>query len=290
MIVPNIWRKKCSKPPTRSGVPQTCNLCRAATGDPSQISTEQPRRVRGGTLRAFLAKATEGVAGVTCGTEARGQTWAEPAGFCFKEATESTDPKVSESSKLRSLKYIQNGSKIIKMEHMLYQLVLQALYLYARSLQELGVGWLRENPNLKARVTTAKWSWKILEASSQTRHRSHGLRTKSLAARLSAQPLPLLVCLVVYGNRRGFKKGGLPWTLTLSKSTSGTAALLDQYYQTTPDRSNAPITNGKTWWMCNATFDNHWQEELLAAADFASFRIFWEKMLTNIANQKGKPP
>ena len=86
----------------------------------------------------------------------RGQTWAEPAGFCFKEATESTDPKVSESSKLRSLKYIQNGSKMIKMEHMLYQLVLQALYLYARSLQELGVGWLREKSKFESKGHNGK--------------------------------------------------------------------------------------------------------------------------------------
>lgn len=49
------------------------------------------------------------------------------------------------------------------------------------------------------RVTAAKCSF------SQTRHRSHDLRTKSLAARLSVQPLPLLVCLG-YGYGRGFKE------------------------------------------------------------------------------------
>lgn len=47
---------------------------------------------------------------------------------------------------------------------------------------------------------------RVFEAFSQTRHRSHGLRTKSLAARLSVQPLPLLVCLVGYGYGRGFKE------------------------------------------------------------------------------------
>jgi hypothetical protein len=132
-----------------------------------------------------LAKATEGVAGVTC--DMPSQTGQNKVMFIsdlfFYMSRIQTCPKV-----------FQNCPKLKMFQMYPKQAWGRRATVFFSISKYTGHGGKMFLEDLR-----------VLEAFSQTRHRSHDLRTKSLAARLSVQPLPLLVCLG-YGYGRAFKE------------------------------------------------------------------------------------